>query len=79
MTENVIHILDNVRREALVAPLYNFLYYGLTFPGKVIPLPKPIGGGMGNPLETAPLKRLLCVSCGFGKLTGTHSAKTDYY
>jgi hypothetical protein len=77
MQKIFIHI--DVRREALVAPLYNLSYYGLAFPNEAIPLPRPLGGGMGNPLETAPLKRTLCASRGFGKLMGIHTAKVDYY
>jgi hypothetical protein len=70
----------NVRREALVAPLYNLSYYGLPHQSKVIALPKPVGSGNGSPLGTAPLKRSFCASRGFGKLMSPiHSAKTDYY
>jgi hypothetical protein len=45
MLQNLLHILDHarkVRREALVAPLYNLLYLGLTCPNKAVFLPKPL-------------------------------------
>jgi hypothetical protein len=45
-----VQILDDVRREALVAPLYNLLYLGLTCPNKAVSLPKSSAGG-GKPLK----------------------------